>query len=237
MEDVTTFYSWKGLLYLVLLLLVIYWSLKLVAFIVKSFLKRNITNKRIGLFFDKLLILFKPIAFVLLLLDFISINYITHSILLLILGVFGYQHIRNYLSGLFFKTNPLVEIGAQITTNVMKGEIKTLLPFGFVLNTDDGEHYLGYTAVERQGFSVHTATKTSLRQTLYLRTELDKDEILNLLFDNPILDFDEVPSLKSGDTTDTLRLQYTLEKGAISEDMIAFLDAMDIETSLTPSTN
>ncbi|MGB5228601.1 MAG: hypothetical protein WBN55_10075, partial [Eudoraea sp.] len=92
MEDITTFYSWKGLWYLFLVLLVIYWVIKFVSFIVKSFAKRNVTNKKVALFFDKLLILYKPVAFVILLLDFISINYITHAILLLILGVFGYSH-------------------------------------------------------------------------------------------------------------------------------------------------
>ncbi|MGB5435154.1 MAG: hypothetical protein WBM98_04610 [Maribacter sp.] len=237
MEEVTTFYSWKGLLYLMLLLMAIYWATKLIAFVVKGFFKRNITNKRIAHYFDKLFMLYKPVAFVLVLLDFISINYITHGILLLILSVFGYQHIRNYISGLFFKTNPLVEVGAQITTNTLRGEINTLLPFGFVLNTENGEHYLGYTAVESEGFSVHTATETTLRQTLYLRTELNKEEILNLLFDNPILDFEEVPSLKTGEHPGTLRLQYTLEKGAAPDDLIAYFNTLDIETNLTASTD
>lgn len=233
MEDITTFYSWKGLWYLFLVLLVIYWVIKFVSFIVKSFAKRNVTNKKVALFFDKLLILYKPIAFVILLLDFISINYITHAILLLILGVFGYSHIRNYISGLFFKTNPLVEIGVQITTNNIGGELNRLLPFGLILNTEGGERFLGYYTIEENGFLINAATDTTLRQTVYLYTRFNKKYILDLLFDNPILDFDQVPTVKSTESTGILRLQYTLEKGATTEDLVAFLTAHDIETSLT----
>ncbi|MBT8188127.1 MAG: hypothetical protein KJO73_10595, partial [Croceitalea sp.] len=92
MEEISTYYSWDGLLRLLLLLIAVYWALKFIAFIVKRFARRNVTNKKVGLFFDKLLIVYKPVAFVILLLDFISISYITHGMLLVILGVFGYQH-------------------------------------------------------------------------------------------------------------------------------------------------
>ncbi len=237
MEDITTFYSWKGLLYLFLVLIVLYWALKSISFVIKSFAKRNVTNKKVTLFFDKLLILYKPVAFVILLLDFISINYITHGMLLVILAVFGYQHIRNYISGLFFKTNPLVEKGVQITTDDIDGELSKLLAFGLILNTEAGERFLGYQAIERHGFSVNAATDTTLRQTVYLHTILEKDAILDLLFENPILDFEQIPIVKSTESSGIVRLQYTLENGATTEDLLAFLNAHDIETSLTLSTD
>lgn len=236
MEDITTFYSWKGLLYLLLVLIVVYWALKFISFIVKSFAKRNVTNKKVALFFDKLLMIYKPVSFVILLLDFISINYITHGMLLLILGVFGYQHIRNYISGLFFKTNPLIETGVQITVNTISGEVNRLLSFGLILNTQEGERFLGYHTIEVHGFSVNAATDTTLRQTVFIHTAFEENHILDLLFDNPILNFDQVPTVKSTDTNGILRLQYTLEKGATTEDLISFLNAHSIETSLTLST-
>jgi len=236
MEDVNTFYSWTGLLYLLILLTVVYWAIKLMAFIIKGFSKRSITNKKITQYFGNLLTLYKPVAFAVLLLDFISINYITHGMLLIILGVFGYQHIRNYISGLFLKINPLVEIGALIKIDEVRGEIRRLMPFGLVLNTEKGEQYLGYTTIEDQGFSVHAATETTLRQTLYLKTKLNKQEIIDLLFDNPILNFEQLPSIKPGDEPESFRLQYTLEKGAVTDDLMAYLNTLNIETSLTSST-
>ncbi|NNL09160.1 MAG: hypothetical protein HKP38_08065 [Croceitalea sp.] len=237
MEEISTYYSWDGLLRLLLLLIAVYWALKFIAFIVKRFARRNVTNKKVGLFFDKMLIVYKPVAFVILLLDFISISYITHGMLLVILGVFGYQHIRNYISGLFFKTNPLVDTGVQITTYQYGGEIKKLLPFGLILNTEEGERYVDYQTVEKHGFSVNAAKDTTLRQTVYLHTPLQQNEILDKLFDNPILDFYQIPTLKATEEPETLRMQYTLEKGAATEDLIAFLNAHEIETSLTLSTD
>jgi hypothetical protein len=57
------------------------------------------------------------------------------------------------------------------------------------------------------------------------------------MFDNPILNFEEKPSLKNGVDPEDLILKYTLESGATTKDLISFLNSKEIETNLTRKVN
>jgi hypothetical protein len=128
-------------------------------------------------------------------------------------------------------------MGALIKSPDLEGEIKRLLVLGLIVNTEQGEHYLNYTSLEDVGFTIKSNKGIVLRQTLYLKSELTKDAILDLLFDNPILNFEEKPSLKNGLEAGELILNYTLESGATKEDLISFLNAQNVETKLTRKVN
>lgn len=236
METIPQFNTWQGLFSLVILLLALYWLFKLISYALEQFAKRNIANKRTILAIKKGLILFKPVALFLILLNFISINYITHTILLVIIGVFGYKHIKNYLNGISLKINPLINQGAVINTDIYKGEIKTLLPFGLILNTEAGERFINYSNIEHNGFAIASNDTRLLRQTLYLKSEdKTREQVLDILFDNPILNYEENPTLKKAEDNQ-LKLQYTLESGATTEALIAFLEDKNITTNLTNNT-
>lgn len=237
MGSINTFYSWQGLFYLFIGLLAIYLIIKVVINIIENSAKKNLASKRFIFWLRNNLLFYTPLAVIIFTLGFISINYITHSILVLIIGVFGFPYIRNYLSGLIFKSNPIVNKGALIKSDNLDGEINRLMILGMIVNTENGEQYVNYRHIEESGFSINSNKSSLLRQTIHLKTTLGKESILDLLFDNPILNFDEKPSLKNGSETDELILKYTLESGANTEDLISFLNAHEIETSLTRKAN
>ena len=54
---------------------------------------------------------------------------------------------------------------------------------------------------------------------------------MDLLFDNPILDFSEKPNIKSGDTASQYIVQYTLESGATTEDLVSFFETKKIKAT------
>ncbi|PKQ60843.1 hypothetical protein BZG02_17725 [Labilibaculum filiforme] len=233
MENIEKLYTWSGLFGLVVLLIFIYWMLKLVKYIGERFAKKNVTNKKIISFLRKSLLFYKPIAIAILVLGFISINRITHSIILIFVCVFAFYYLKNYLSGIFFQANPLVSKGAFITIGDFKGEVRSLQAFGLIINAEYGERFINYTTIERLGFAINSNVNTKLRQTLYLHTSLTKDQVLNLIFDNPILDFDQKPTIQNSEDPQVYKFQYTLENGATSEDLAAFLQEIQIETSVT----
>lgn len=230
MKTTVTLYHWNDVFYLFILLLACYWGIKLVIYILERFSKKNITNKKITALLKKVVILYKPVASTILLLGFISINYITHTLLIVSIGVFGYHHIKNYISGIFFKLNPLISLGALVHIGKTNGEIRSLEPFGIIINIDSGEHYMNYSELEKKGFSVKPNKENILEQTLLLETELSKEKILDVLFDNPILDFNNKPVIVKAKEAGLLKLKYTLEKGASNEDLIAFLTEQNIST-------
>ncbi|WP_372751734.1 mechanosensitive ion channel domain-containing protein [Labilibaculum sp.] len=237
MENIVILSTWKGLLGKLILLLIIFWVLKLATYFGQRFAKKNVSNKKIINLLLKAQLYYKPIAITILVLGFISINYITHSVLLIFVSVFTFFYIKNYVSGIFFNANPLVSKGAYITIGDFKGEVKSLQAFGLIINTEYGERFINYTKIEDLGFAINSNVHTKLRQTLYLHSQLPKEQILNLIFDNPILDFDQKPSIKNSKIPQVYQFQYTLENGAVAEDLIAFLNENKIETSVTNNFN
>lgn len=228
--------TWQGLFSLILTLIVLYWTIKAIGLLVREIGKRTVTKRTTILIIKKSLLVFKPVAMTLIVLDFIAINYITHSILLVILGVFGYKHIKNYLNGIILKLNPLLGKGAIIEYMDKTGEIKELLPFGLILNTEKGERFVNYSTIEENGFSINSNEHSALRQTLYMETQMSKDTVLDMVFDNPLLDLSERPTLKQTEEQDVLKLQYTLETGASTDDLLAFFQSKNIKTDLTITT-
>ena len=223
METMENINTWRGFLALLILLILCYWLFKFLIHITIHFTRKNATSRRITRRLHKVLIVFKPLAVFLLLLHLISINPINHSILLVVIGVFGFKPINNYINGIILKMNPLIEIGALLETNTYQGEIKKMLPFGLVLNTEIGERFINYSKIENKGFAVKSNNKSLLRQTLYIKSQLSKEKILDLLFDNPILNNTDFPSLKNTEETEVYKLQYSLENGASSQELITFL--------------
>lgn len=220
--------SWFGLFSLSIILFVVYWLIILAKIIFEKIATRNLANKKIIAVIDRVLLLFKPVAIMLLLLRFIAINYVTHTILLVVIGVFGYHHIKNYIFGLFLKMNPLINEGAIIKLDKKAGELKTFLPFGVILNTEQGECYVNYSALEQREFSVDSNHEDVLRQTLFLDGQQCPEQVMDILFDNPIIDFNEKPIIRKTEDNLHYKLQYTLENGASTQDLIAFLKEQNI---------
>lgn len=233
METINELYNWRGLLTLIAFLIACYWLLKLVIYLIENIGRKTGIKRTILAIIEKVLLIFKPVATALILLDFISINYITHSLLLIIVSVFGYKHIKNYINGVFLKINPLIKKGALIEIGSNQGEIKDLMLFGLVINSETGERFFNYSMIENNGFSVKSNENSLLRQTLHVTTEKTKEAILDILFENPILNFDDQPIVRITEVENNYKLQFTLEPGVTTEDLIAFLKEYNISTILT----
>ncbi|HDZ06124.1 hypothetical protein LCGC14_0129060 [marine sediment metagenome] len=233
METIESFNTWKGLFYLTTGLFLLYWFIKIIQFISQKFQRKNLLNKRWLHFLHVVLSVFKPIALMLLVLDFIAINYVVHGLFLVIIGALGYMPIRNYISGLLFHMNPLIAKGSMITIDNYKGEIKQMLPQGMVISTESGQSFFKYVAIDKSGFSITSKDTGNYRHTIYLNTDVTKAKLLDFLFTNPILNFKEPPTVRETELPSVLKLQYTLEEGGNDEDFLAFLAEHNITTTLT----
>ena len=233
METIDNLYTWQGLFFTTIVLIALYWLLKFCVYIINFVSKKFVSKKLIFNILSKILLLYKPIAAIIIMLNFISINYITHTIILAVISLFGYHYLLNFIHGIFLKMNTLIQKGTVLQIEDYKGDVRRMLPFGILLNTEKGERFFNYSVIEKSGFTIISLQNSKFRQTLYLQTEKSIDTILDILFDNPILSMDDRPVLNYIENEETTRLQYTLELGASKEDLIAFLNNHEIKTSLT----
>jgi hypothetical protein len=225
--------TWYKFFTITAILIVIYIFLIIVVrFLPYVFKRKLILNKSI-LVLKRIIEIYKPIAILIILLSFVSINYKVHGILFLLFLIVSFLHIKRYLYGVFFRINPIVHIGSTISTGDFTGDISNFMFFGVVINEEVGNRFINYSYIDQHGFSIHQNDNASVRRTIYIYDQEKTTPILDLLFENPNIDFNDKPIIKKVPNEKTIQLQFALETGAKMEALIAYLNQHNITTSLT----
>jgi hypothetical protein len=195
--------------------------------------KRHRYKRKFKKWFEIILEFYKPFAILTIVAAFVIINYQIHGVIVLVVGIVLYKHIRNYCNGIFFKINPLVDVGVNLITGNDQGEIEKLMPLGLIMKVERGERFINYTTIEDQGFFVNQKSDGSTRKTLYLIEAESTGTIMDALFENPLIDFSQKPSIWTIPGETNQQLQVSLEKGAKIETIIDYLNQNNIKTSQT----
>jgi hypothetical protein len=225
--------TWFNFFKITTILIVIYILLILVLrFIPQVFKRKSILNKT-TLILKRIIEIYKPFAILVVLLSFVTINYRVHGVLFLLFLVVTFTHIKRYIYGVLFKINPLVNIGSNISTGEFKGDISKFLFFGVVVNEDVGNRFINYSYIDDNGFSINQNDNASIRRTIYIYDQEKTTPILDLLFENPNVDFSNKPIIKKVPNEKTLQLQIALETGATMESLIAYFNQYNIKSSTT----
>lgn len=227
-----TAFTWTKFFTIVAILIVIYTLLYIILHLLPYIFKRkSLLNKGIEIV-KKIIELYKPIAFLTILLSFVSINYKIHGTLFLLFLIVTFLHIKRYLYGVLFKINPLIHIGSSICTGEFKGDISKFMFFGVVINEETGNRFINYSYIDTHGFSIYQNDNASVRRTIYIYDQEKTTPILDLLFENPTIDFNNKPIIKKIPNEKILQLQITLESGAKMESLLVYLNQHNITTSL-----
>lgn len=223
--------SWVYFFKIVGILFVLYVVLRLLQRTVPNIFKRPSNKKKTTLLLNKGLEVYIPLAIVIILLSFVAVNFIAHGILLLLVVGITFTHIKRYLFGILFRINPLINIGSNITTGDYKGDIIKFLLFGVIINEDNGNRFVSYSYIDANGFSVNQNDVSSVRRTLYIAKQETSQPILDLLFENPNVDFSNKPILKQLPNEEGMQLQIALLDGAKIDSVIDYLKQYNITSS------
>jgi hypothetical protein len=161
----------------------------------------------------------------------VGINLFAHGILILIFGLITFTNIRAYVNGVLFRSNPLVEKGRHLVFEKCQGFIERMLPFGVIVSGTKGKRFINYTEIERHGFSIEKMEDEAHQKVLFLTLDETKIKLMDLLFENPLVNLHHLPILKKIPGDHQYRLQFTLENGATIEDIIAFLNQHQINAT------
>lgn len=225
--------NWNDLLNLILIVFAIYLILSLCIFLILKQLKKRRTIDRHFTLIRKVRLFYKPIAWLIILGGFVSLDPTTHGLLAVILGAFFFNHMRNYISGLFIRASPKIVKGTLIQAGEVRGKINQIATLGMTLGTDQGERWVWYNSFDQVGFTLISNQTNVQQRTIYLKTTLKQENILDLIFSHPVIALGQAPMLKSLDQINTYLLHYTLVKGTLNEDFINFLHTKEILTNPT----
>ncbi len=145
------------------------------------------------------LLLYQPLTVLVLALIFLFINPLIHGTLLLVLVVAGFSRIRDYLSGRIILFNPLIGVGKRMRTDKSTGVISKISRIGLYLQTGEGLHFVNYTTLLTEGYSLITGKDIGGYYQLRLATPAGEPNALRLLSDRltttPYLDRSFKPEL------------------------------------------
>ena len=164
-------FTWNDLFKLTVTLILLYVLLKLVVNIFVKLSKKTLTKRNVRNVSDKIFVFYIPIGISLLLIVYVGINLLAHGILIFIIGLIAFTHIRAYLNGVLFRSNPLVEKGRHLVFENYQGLIERLLPFGVIVSSTRGKRFINYTEIDRHGFSIEKMEDEVHQKVLYLTME------------------------------------------------------------------
>ena len=162
--------------------------------------QRKLANQARKLVHD-LLTLFEPLGFILLCSVFIFINPPFHGLLLALLILAGFSHVKNYMSGRFIHLDRAFEAGIKLKTNQIQGVISRLGKFGLHLQTTDGPHHIPYSKLLYDGYTLVSGKESG--GFCHLKIRLDpaqpgnkaSAELMEILATTPFLDLNYKPEL------------------------------------------
>lgn len=225
--------TWLVYLKLIIALVAIYLVLKIILRFIPQLIKRKSLLYKVEYRLIKIIEIYKPLAIVFAIIGFVGINYKIYGVIILIAIILLFNHIKSFLNGVFFKVNPLVEVGANITTGSFDGQIMKFLFFGVLIREVDSNRFINYSFIEKNGFSISQNSNSPMRKIIYLLEVENVAKVIDLLFENPLVDFKNKPMVKKIPNENIHELQINLESGATIEALIAYLNKHNIKTSLT----
>ena len=193
--------SWATLIWLSLLLIGVYALLRiLVNFLKQTQFLRGLQDLILKII-DKVLTLYEPIAVIILLGTFIMINPLYHGGIFLVPLIVGFSQVKNYLTGKLVKLDDKISAGKMIRVEGVQGVIAREGIWGIYLQTGDGVHFINYTKLMADGYTLISNEEIGKFSLLNVRppeNSSSKDELttlMDLLTTTPYIDWNFKPEL------------------------------------------
>ena len=145
-------FSWSEFLFVGAVLFAIYFLLRVVQRFLgirELFGRFQRPIKIVVLYF---LLVFEPIVILLLSSAFLMINPIYHGLLLGLIMLFFYSHIKNYVNGRVMQFNASFTIGREIRTERLEGIIDKKDRLGLQIKTAKGVHFVSYSQLIKDSY-------------------------------------------------------------------------------------
>lgn len=194
------YFNWTNLIVVALLL----WG----GYLLLSYLKRSLQGstflgryqRRTMEVLSVFLLLYEPITVLTLTMIFLFINPFTHGIMILVVILAIFTRIRDYVSGRIIQTSSLLVEGKRMKTAKSTGVISRIGRMGLYLQTGEGLHFVNYSNLLTEGYSLATGKEIGGYYQLHIRPEvLDEFKPLQFLEDKfvstPYLDRTFKPEL------------------------------------------
>jgi len=176
---------------------------------------------------DVLLLLFEPLAILLLLGVFVFVNPWLHGLIVLLILVGGFSHFRNYFSGRIVRFDKKIVVGKSINTDNVQGIIDCRERLGLRIKTSKGIQFIGYSNLLKNGYMLLADKEIGGFYHLRIKPEENNENknhlqyLFDLLVTTPFIDHSLKPEFienEDKEKADVISMQVSVrEKTHLSE--------------------
>jgi hypothetical protein len=175
-------------------------------------------------------LLYEPLALIVLLGIFVMINPMFHGLLLVILFLATFTHLRNYIAGRVIQLDHHLMRGSRVQMGAIEGVVLEMGRLGLQLQTKEGLYHLSYAKLLSQGYTLISGEEIGGFYQLRLKPAdaeskiRHQQHIQNLLVTTPYLDWGHKPELTPvDDQQTTMDMRVLLREERHLQDLIALI--------------
>jgi len=235
-------YTWTDLFLLIVVLGLFYLLLFFIRRIIPSLSFLGRLRSPFRKFLDKVIILYEPLAILLITAVFVMIKPGFHGLMVGALTLFSLDHVRNYFQGRLYLTNSTLKVGRRIKVNGSEGVIVKLGRFGVDVRTDEGLSFLPYQTLIKNGYVMSSGDKIGGYYHLTISPEEDDEsktvlsDVTHLLISSPYVDGDHKPEItRSLTQTGEINIKLLVKEESHLHDLISLLREHGYTSVITKS--
>jgi hypothetical protein len=150
-------------------------------------------------------IVYEPAALLLVASSFFIVRPVSNGLILLLILLVSFAHIRNYFSGKLLAIQGSLDVGMRMRTGETHGRIAHLGRLGMRLQTNEGLHHIDYGKLQNQGFALLAGEEVGGLYRLRIRSaegasgkKPDPRHLMDLLASAPFPEWTHTPEIYDG---------------------------------------
>lgn len=204
-ELITSRISWLAWLLFCLLLLGGYFLLHFAERLLNRVSFRWVEQSPVREVMRNLVIVFEPAALLMAASSFFIVRPVTNGLILLLVLLVSFAHIRNYFTGKLLAIQASLDVGKRMRTGGVQGRIAHLGRLGMRLQTSEGLHHIDYGKLQTQGFALLAGEEVGGLYRLRVRLKgnengkkPDPRRLEDLLASAPYPEWSHTPDIQPG---------------------------------------
>ncbi len=179
-----------------------------------------------------ILLVYEPMVVLILTSIFVMINPAFHGLIVLMLVIFGFTHIRSYFNGRVILFNDAVKTDREIKTNKLQGIIAKKERLGLQIKTLEGVHFVRYSDLVRDGYMLLSGEDISGFYELIIQPKAFDDklnyiqELTDQLAVVPYLDWTHKPEITI-EENQKIKARIVVKDDNHVNDLIALINDWD----------
>ncbi len=226
-----TQFSWGNFLTIALVLFALYFFLQFLHQILERFQIFGNWQKHFKKWIYHLLLIYEPLVVLILSSVFVLINPIFHGLLMGLLLLVGFSHIKNYMSGRIVQFDNAIGIDKRLTTNNLHGVISRIERLGLKLSTSKGLFFVSYSQLLADGYLLESGEEIGGLYQLKISPIDTKEktdhirQLMDLLATAPYLDWNHKPTLiRSTEIPNQIDAQMIIKEESHLQDLMLLIE-------------